>query len=92
MDRRIRIGNQTSLAAPTADAAQLTVKNNLGFLRQCISGIEHIEFFDADSEKSYLAICSGQFEVVDRQLFMHKLGDQTLREILNELAPDLVDT
>ena len=68
----------------------LTVEKNLGFLRQCIERIEKIEFADAGSESSYLSIRSGKFEIVDQQLFKLKLSDATLREIMFELAPDLL--
>ncbi len=68
----------------------LTVEKNLGFLLQCINRIEHIEFFDPDSMRPYLLIHSGKFEIADQQLFDLKLADQTLREILFELAPDLL--
>ena len=73
-----------------ADPGDLTVKKNLGFLRQCIKRIENIEFVDADSDRPYLAIKAGKFEIVDRQVFERKLADATLHEIISELAADLL--
>lgn len=73
-----------------AEPKDLTVEKNLGFLRQCIQRIEQIEFIDADSSRPYLSIRRGEFEIGDKQLFERKLADETLREIMFELAPNLL--
>ena len=73
-----------------AEPEDLTVKKNLGFLRQCIQRIAKIEFVDADSSRCFLTICQGEFEITDIQLFEKKLKDETLREVMIELAPDLL--
>ena len=80
----------TSPEQVAAKPEDLTVNKNLGFLRQCIERIEEIEFADASSESCYLSIRAGKFEIVDMKIFEHKLGDQTLREIMLELAPELL--
>ena len=69
---------------------QLQVSNNLGFLRQCINRIASIEFIDRDSERVYLTIHRGSFEVTDSELFRRQLGDEQLRETIEILAPDLL--
>ena len=73
-----------------AQPDQLTVANNLGFLRQCITRINLIEFVDIDSERVYLSIRSGNFQVTDAQLLEKNLADISLHEILAQLAPDLL--
>jgi hypothetical protein len=75
------------VAAPTE---QLKVENNLGFLRQCIAKFKLIEFVDLTTGNCYLAIRSGSFEIVDTELFRQNLADETLREIVGLLAPDLL--
>ena len=80
----------TSAGEVAADAAQLRVANNLGFLRQCINRLATIEFIDPVSERCYLAIHGGSFEVVDAPLLDEQLADTQLRETLAELAPDLL--
>ena len=69
---------------------QLTVANNLGFLRQCITKIKLIEFVDENSDTSFLTIRSGSFEISDPELFRQNLVDETLHEIVELLAPDLL--
>jgi hypothetical protein len=72
-----------------APAQQLRVANNLGFLRQCIKRFALIEFIDRTSERCFLAIRRGSFEICDAQLFQQNLADDTLREAVQLLAPDL---
>ena len=69
---------------------QLTVANNLGFLRQCITKIKLIEFVDENSDTSFLTIRSGSFKISDPELFRQNLVDETLHEIVELLAPDLL--
>jgi hypothetical protein len=69
---------------------QLTVANNLGFLRQCITKIKLIEFVDENSDTSFLTIRSGSFEISDPELFRQNLVDETLHELVELLAPDLL--
>jgi hypothetical protein len=73
-----------------APAEQLRVANNLGFLRQCIKRFVLIEFIDHHSERCYLAIRRGSFEICDEQLFQQNLADDTLRETVRLLAPELL--
>ena len=88
--QRINI-HATSAEQVAADADDLRVAKNLGFLRQCIRRIEHIEFVDRESDQSYLLIRSGKFNVVDRQLFERQLEQGSLREFILEVAPDLLN-
>ena len=74
--------------APAAE--ELTVANNLGFLRQCIAKIKLIEFVDLDTDAAFLAIRAGSFETIDTALLEQNLGDANLREIIAQLAPDLL--
>ena len=67
-----------------------TVANNLGFLRQCIARFKLIEFVDITTETSFLTIRSGSFEISNPDLFKQNLADETLREIVELLAPDLL--
>ena len=71
-------------------AEMLEVSKNLGFLQQCMAKIELIEFVDADTDQAYLQVRRGSFEVTDADLLQRKLADETLREILSALAPDLL--
>ena len=90
IERYQRINVLAATPAQVAAAADLAVAKNLGFLRQCIARIRRIEFVDIDSERAYLAIVSGRFEVTDDDLLRRNLADDTLREILESLAPDLL--
>ena len=67
-----------------------TVANNLGFLRQCIAKFKLIEFVDENTDTSFLTIRSGSFEVSNPEIFRHSLTDETLRQIVELLAPDLL--
>ncbi len=80
----------TGPAQVAAAAAELTVAKNLGFLRQCIARIKLIEFVDIETDKTYLAIRSGSFETTDTALLTQNLANDTLREIIEQLAPDLL--
>ena len=71
-------------------AEMLEVSKNLGFLQQCMAKIELIEFVDTDTDQAYLQVRRGSFEVIDADLLQRKLADETLREILSALAPDLL--
>jgi thymidylate kinase len=79
----------TSPEQVPAPPADLIAAKNLGFLRQCIERIAHIEFVDSASDETYLSIRQGKFEVVDQKMFKQKLSDASLRDIMTELAPDL---
>ena len=73
-----------------APAEQQRVANNLGFFKQCIKRFALIEFIDRQSETCFLAIRSGSFEVCDTTLLQQNLADDSLREMLAQLAPDLL--
>jgi hypothetical protein len=68
----------------------LSVANNLGFLRQCIAKFKLIEFVDKSTDTSFLTIRSGSFEVSNPEIFRQNLADETLHEIVELLAPDLL--
>ncbi|MDJ0834545.1 MAG: hypothetical protein QNJ69_13560 [Gammaproteobacteria bacterium] len=80
----------TSPAQVAAAAEELAVADNLGFLRQCIQRIDSIEFVDAETDLPYLSIQSGKFEISDQQVFAQKLDDDSMQQIITELAPDLL--
>ena len=67
------------------------VANNLGFLKQCIARFALIEFIDRASDRCYLRIRSGSFDVCDNDLFKGNLADETLVEVVKLLAPDLLN-
>ncbi len=69
---------------------QLKVDKNIGFLRQCIAKFKLIEFVDEKTDRSFLVIRSGSFEVSDDRLFIQNLADETLRETIHLLAPHLL--
>ena len=73
-----------------APLQQLQVANNLGFFKQCITRFALIEFIDRQSDNCFLAIRRGSFDVVDAVLFDQNIGDDSLREMLAQLAPDLL--
>jgi hypothetical protein len=73
-----------------APADQQQVVKNLGFFKQCIKRFALIEFIDRQSETCFLAIRSGSFEVCDAALLQPNLADDSLREMLAQLAPDLL--
>ncbi len=50
-----------------APEAQLRVANNLGFLQQCIKRFALIEFIDRQTERCFLAIRGGSFDVCERR-------------------------
>ncbi|MDH3629696.1 MAG: zeta toxin family protein [Gammaproteobacteria bacterium] len=80
----------TSPDQVAAATEQLKVENNLGFLRQCIAKFKLIEFVDVTTDNCFMAIRSGSFELVDTGLFEQNLVDETLRDIVSLLAPDLL--
>ena len=73
-----------------APAEQQQVANNLGFFKQCIKRFALIEFIDRQSESCFLTIRRGSFDIIDAALFEQSLGDDSLREMLTQLAPDLL--
>lgn len=67
------------------------VENNLGFLRQCITRIDSIEFIEPASQQTYVTIQAGSFSIRDADLFHQKLADETFHSIVARLAPDLLN-
>jgi hypothetical protein len=80
----------TRPAQVAAPPEQLRVASNLGFLRQCINRFALIEFIDRQCDNCYLVIRGGSFEVLDTDLFQRNLADESLREVVTLLAPDLL--
>ena len=72
-----------------AEPGELVVSKNLHFIRQCVKRFNRIEFVDAGSERVYLEVYRGSFEVVEQDLFRENLQDETLRQALICLAPEL---
>ena len=73
-----------------AEPESLTVAKNLGFLRQCIAKFKLIEFIDEKTETCFLTIRSGSFDISNEEIFRLKLADDTLHQIVELLAPDLL--
>jgi len=73
-----------------APAEQQQVANNLGFFKQCIKRFALIEFIDRQNETCYLTIRSGSFDICDAALLQQNLADDSLREMLAQLAPDVL--
>ena len=93
IERFRRINIQASSPEQVAAAAEeLQVAKNLGFLRQCIKRIEHIDFIEPDTETCYLSIQAGKYQITDEALFDQQSADQTMRDILLALAPDLLES
>ena len=91
IERFQRINVLATSPEQVAAAPELqTVAKNLGFLRQCISRFKLIEFVDEKTDISYMTIRSGSFEISDPEIFRHNLADETLHEIVELLAPDLL--
>jgi hypothetical protein len=80
----------TSPHQVAASPEQLSVANNLGFLRQCIARFKLIEFVDETTDTCFLTIRSGSFEISNPEIFSQYLADETLHEIVELLAPDLL--
>ena len=91
IERYQRINLLATCAQDVPAAAELLqTQNNLGFLRQCIARIPLIELVDRADEVCYLKIQSGSFSVVDAERFGLMLDQAGLREMVAELAPDLL--
>ena len=73
-------------------AELLKVENNLGFIRQCITKINLIEFVDERSQQTYVAIRAGVFEIRDEKIFEQNLSDPVFKSIITALAPGLLAT
>lgn len=68
----------------------MAVEHNLGFLRQCIAHIDVIDFIDPDTEKCYLTVQDGVFEIVDESIFKKQIQDVNFLIIVSELTPELL--
>ncbi len=86
--RRINVLASRPEDVPAAPE-MLETRNNLGFLRQCITRIPLIEFVDSETGEAYLRIRSGSFGLLEQNLYRKNLRDPALGEIIAELAPDL---
>lgn len=71
-------------------AEDLKVSGNLQFLRECIRRIDLIEFVDIETDSVYLNIRSGKFSTIDEGLLKTNLQDETMREAIEILAPQLL--
>ena len=74
------------------DQQVLEVAKNIGFLQQCIKKIEHIRFVDLDSDKEYVAVKNGKFEISDSNLLNTKLLDSDLESIFLAVAPEICNS
>ena len=93
IERYQRINTLATNPEQVMPAAELLkVENNLGFIRQCITKINLIEFVDERSRQTYVTIRAGVFEVQDEKLFVQYLSDPTFNSIITILAPGLLAT
>ena len=91
IERYQRINTLATNPEQVMPAAELLkVENNLGFIRQCITKINLIEFVDERSRQTYVTIRAGVFEVQDETLFGQYLSDPTFNSIITILAPGLL--
>jgi len=67
----------------------LEVAKNIGFLQKCIRKIENIRFLDLNSDKVYVTVTSGKYQVTDVELFAVRLLDPDMSSIFLQLAPDI---
>ncbi|WP_020680295.1 hypothetical protein [Marinobacterium rhizophilum] len=73
------------------DSAAFSVKNNMGFLMKCLGGIPMIHFLDEATNEPYLRVSSGVFEVVSPRIMAAKLSDPQMREIIQLMAPAVIE-
>jgi thymidylate kinase len=88
--KRINVAATTAEQVP-ARAEELSPDKNLGFLRQCIQRIEHVEFVDAHSGRTYLEAVSGKFMVCDDKVLQRERQNHVLQAILAAFAPALLE-
>lgn len=72
---------------PDGDA--MAVRNNLGFLRQCLRAIAQVRFHDGPDGRPYLECSKGSFRVLDRTTLETALQRASTRDVLTEIAPGL---
>ncbi len=70
------------------ETSQLSVENNIGFLRQCIKRIPHVNFVDRDSNSIYARVNNGVFEVVDEGSFASAIEDEEIEKVFFAIAPN----
>jgi hypothetical protein len=78
-----------SLDTVYPEPSVLEVAKNIGFLQQCIRKIEHIRFLDLASDRTYVTVTDGKFQVTDVELLAVKLLDSDLSSIFLQLAPEI---
>lgn len=67
--------------------AVLSAKNNLSFLRDCLSKIPTVVFVDEATNEIYLRVISGEFEVLSSRIMAAKLSNPEILDVFNALAP-----
>ena len=73
---------------PTGEV--MAVKNNLGFLRQCIKRIPTVNFIDQAARTPYVRVEKGRFTVLDEQVLARNLEDPERADIFSGLSPKLL--
>lgn len=66
-----------------------SVSNNLGFLKQCIRKIPTVNFIDPTTEKPYVSVHNGKFNILEEEIFASRLEDDERARIFAALAPRL---
>ncbi len=72
---------------PTGPAT--SVKNNMGFLAQCVRKIPAVNFIDQETGTTYVRVRNGIFRVLDAEILARQLEDSERAQIFSELAPRL---
>ncbi|GGO76302.1 hypothetical protein GCM10011348_03180 [Marinobacterium nitratireducens] len=68
----------------------LDVEKNLEFLKQCLARIPLVNFLDQSTERVYVRVRRGVFEVVDESRFFVLQEDDTLVRVFREVAPSIL--
>ncbi len=71
------------------DQQVLEIAKNIGFLQQCIKKITNIRFVDLDTDKPYVTVKDGKFNISDADLLNTKLLDHDLKSIFLAIAPEV---
>jgi hypothetical protein len=64
-----------------------SVKNNIGFLRQCVKKIPTVNFIDEATGETYVTARNGRFIALNKDMLYRQLQDDERAQIFAELAP-----
>ena len=72
--------------------SQSSVKNNMGFLRQCIKKIPTVNFVDQATGTPYVSVHKGKFSILDQDILAMQRNDSERAAIFAELSPRLASS